>query len=591
MNDGKKPTDPLLEQQREALRAHFLGSLGDLLDARRKRKTDCPTPPPSAPRGQKPGGYTLVEVLLVLAAMSAMAAAGWLLFGPTSVAADVKQTQMDFSETATAIDRSLGLVGGFSGLSTSLVQTDGLAAQRLRQNGGLANVWGGSVSFWPNTVKRGNDSFLVETRDVPKAACAKLFAAMAGDPAVADAQVNGESVYVNNKYDPASAAIACEQHGGDRLGFVYFSGLASGSSVAVSSIALPTAPPSVNPTNPATPAGPVGGAPGVDDAAPGTPGAVTPGTPVAAPPAVPTAPPAPATPTNPEPTPTVLPPSTPTVLPVCTVPPTQTQNVNCPAGQIGAVTQQRVGYCGEVGGPYEAWATAAYGPWATVSSTCAPACVAPSPTSVAISRDVPAERQNVGCPAGQVGEHWQQRNRVENGTRTTSWTCPALTGSPVSSTSESWSDTFTATSGWVTTSNTCATPAPACANATTSPFVVTRYRACTDSSGRTNSGSSAQRNPATGDYCTTWQPLTNPHGGNYSGNNSMSIEISYQGKTYMCGYSGTLGNSSTGALQGFSSAPLPPGITCGSVNFFATSQGWGGGLNILGTGPSYVTCP
>lgn len=421
----------------------------------------------SAPRSTKLAqgcahehGYTLVEVLLVLGVSSAMAAAGWLLFGPTSVAADVKQTQLDFSETANAIDRSLGVVGGFSGLTTTLVQGDGLAAQRLRQGDALRNVWGGSVSFVANTVQRGNDSFLVETRDVPKTACARLIAAMAGDPAVWDAQVNGESVYVGNQYDPANAATACEQHGGDRLGFVYLSGLASGSSVAVSSIALPTAAPSVNPTNPTMPVGPVGGAPGVDDAVPGTPGAVTPGMPVAPPPAVPAAPPAPATPTNPEPTATVLPPSTPTVLPVCTVPPTQSQNVNCPAGQIGTVTQQREGYCGEVGGPYEAWATGTYGPWTTVSSTCAPACVAPSPTSVAISRDAPAERQNVGCPAGQVGEHWQQRSRVENGTRTTSWTCPALTGSPVSSTSESWSGTYSAPSGWVTTSNTCATPAP-----------------------------------------------------------------------------------------------------------------------------------
>ncbi|MBN5154089.1 hypothetical protein JY425_04245 [Stenotrophomonas maltophilia] len=308
MIDDKRSTDPLLEQQSEALRVHFLGSLSDLLDARRKRKAECPTPPPSAPRGPQPGGYTLVEVLLVLGVSSAMAAAGWLLFGPTSVAAEVKQTQLDFSETATAIDRSLGIVGGYSGLSTSLVQTDGLAAQRLRQSDGLRNAWGGSVSFWPNTVKRGNDSFLVETRDVPKAACARLVAAMAGDPAVADAQVNGESVYVNKKYDPATAAVACERDGGDRLGFVYFSGLASGSSVAVSSIGLPAAPPSVDPANPSTPVGPVDGAPEVDDATPGTPGVVPAGPPATQPPAVPPAPPAPATPTAPQPTPTVLPP-------------------------------------------------------------------------------------------------------------------------------------------------------------------------------------------------------------------------------------------------------------------------------------------
>ncbi|EPG2130785.1 MULTISPECIES: hypothetical protein [Stenotrophomonas] len=76
-----------------------------------------------------------------------------------------------------------------------------------------------------------------------------------------------------------------------------------------------------------------------------------------------------------------------------------------------------------------------------------------------MTRAAPAESQNVGCPAGHAGQHWQQRNRVENGTRTTSWSCPAATGSPVSSTSESWSGTYTASSGWVTTSNTCTPPA------------------------------------------------------------------------------------------------------------------------------------
>lgn len=411
-------------------------------------------------------GFGLVEVLLVLGVASAISVAAWLVFGPASVAADVKQTQMDFSETATAIDRSLGIVGGFSGLSTSLVRTDGLAAQRLRQGEALRNVWGGSVSFVANTVRRGNDSFLVETRDVPKAACAKLVAAMAGDPAVWDAQVNGESVYVGNKYDPATAAAACQTNGGDRMGFVYFSGLASGSSVAVSAIALPPAPVGVPPANPATPVTPVNGAPSVGNAAPGTPGVVTPGTPVAPPPAVPTTPPAPATPTTPQPTPAVLPPDTPPDVKACAVPPTQTQNVTCPAGQIGTVTQQRIGYCGAPTGPvyaadgtlvYESWGVAGYLPAVTTSNTCAPACIAPASSSVAITRSAPVESQNVGCPAGQTGEHLQQRSRVENGTRTTSWACPAATGSPVSSTSDSWSGTYTATSGWGTTSNTCAT--------------------------------------------------------------------------------------------------------------------------------------
>ncbi|EKT4106642.1 hypothetical protein QEG46_002639 [Stenotrophomonas maltophilia] len=408
-------------------------------------------------------GYTLVEVLLVLGVSSAIAAAGWLLFGPTSVAADVKETQLDFSETANAIERSLGIVGGYSGLSTSLVRTDGLAALRLRQSDGLRNAWGGSVSFWPNTVKRGNDSFLVETRDVPKAACAKLVAAMAGDPAVWDAQVNGENIYLNNKYDPANAATACEQHGGDRVGFVYFSGLASGSSVATPPPILPNAPPSVDPVNPSTPVRPVDGAPDVDDATPGTPGVVPPGLPVALPPAVPTALPAPATPTTPQPSPEVTPIPTAPPVATCIVPSPATRSdtdfnvMGCPAGYLGSQTQTR-SRTGAYACP-EAWAApvltwGAWSAWTTTSNTCAPACVAPSPTSVAITRSASNETQSVACPTGQTGAIAQTRTRTEKGTRTTSWACPAATGSPKSTVTDKWSGTYTY-GGWATTSNTC----------------------------------------------------------------------------------------------------------------------------------------
>ncbi|HHA2572000.1 TPA: type 4 pilus major pilin [Stenotrophomonas maltophilia] len=410
-------------------------------------------------------GYTLVEVLLVLGVSSAIAAAGWLLFGPTSVAADLKQTQLDISETATAIDRSLGIVGGFSGLSTSLVQSDGLAAQRLRQGNALRNAWGGSVSFWPNTVKRGNDSFLVETRDVPKAACTKLFAAMAGDPAVWDAQLNGESVYVSNKYDPATAAAACEANGGDRMGFVYFSGLASGSSVAVSSIGLPAAPPSVDPANPSTPVGPVDGAPEVDDAMPGTPGVVPPGPPAIQPPVVPTAPPAPATPTTPQPSPVVTPTPTPTPLATCAVPSpasrteTESQAVGCPAGQLGSLAQSR-SRAGTYACP-EAWAApvltwGGWSAWATTSSTCAPACVLPNP-SMQTNTETRTASQTLACPSGQVGSVTQQRQ--ERRTQTRAASCPAPTGSYVWGGWSAWS-AWTGSTAWATTSNTCTTPAP-----------------------------------------------------------------------------------------------------------------------------------
>lgn len=85
------------------------------------------------------------------------------------------------------------------------------------------------------------------------------------------------------------------------------------------------------------------------------------------------------------------------------------------------------------------------------SNTCAATCTAPATTSVAISRSLSNQGRDVGCPAGQTGNHWQTRTVTESGTRTTSWACPG----PTSSTTETWSGSYTY-GAWTTTSNTCA---------------------------------------------------------------------------------------------------------------------------------------
>ena len=81
-----------------------------------------------------------------------------------------------------------------------------------------------------------------------------------------------------------------------------------------------------------------------------------------------------------------------------------------------------------------------------------PSCTPPGPTSAAITRSVANENQTVACPAGQTGSITQTRTRTENGTRTTSWTCPG----PTSSTTDTWLGTYNY-GGWTTTSNTCVT--------------------------------------------------------------------------------------------------------------------------------------
>lgn len=155
----------------------------------------------------------------------------------------------------------------------------------------------------------------------------------------------------------------------------------------------------------------------------------------------------------------------------CNVPPTRTETSNqtatCPAGTLtsaGAPTflqaQSRlVTYsCPDVNGSPVA-SPGAWSEWApTIAETCAVACSAPAPTETPITREAPAEVQEVGCPAGQEGSHTQQRARVEAGVSTLSWTCPTPTGAAQSTIVESWSGNLVPAGDWVNTGNTCATP-------------------------------------------------------------------------------------------------------------------------------------
>ncbi len=613
-------------------------------------------------------GWGLVETMLTLGALSALSLGIYMVLSPASAAAQAKREQDNLRDLSTAVDRSFGLLGSFEGVSASRVVQDGLAPTRMVEGEALRTAWGTSVTVAPHTVNAPGDGFVVVYPFAPADVCPRLAAAVARD--AYDIRVEGVSVYDGGQLNPSATAAACGQADTATMEFVYHSGLVAGTAVAAPPLVLPPVSPSVTPPTSAPMGAPVGPAGPVGPAVPVGPVSTAPVVTPAPMPAILPPPASPIMPTTPSTPGTPSPVTPPTSVAACVVPPSETRSLaTCPAGSWGVSNQQRQWWCGDVGGVYEAWATAQPGAWTDTGNTCAtcpatfsqtdtqwvaasgtcptgqvgsitwkyqqtrsrsmsyncptgttalpaatpgawsswsntgatqgvvntctPACAAPATTAEAITRAASVETQNVGCPAPQTGEHWQQRSRVENGTRTTSWTCPAPTGSPTSSTVDTWSGTYTATSGWATTSNTCTTPAPVCASSG-DPFTLVRYRACTNSSGKTISGASAQKNPATGDYCTAWMPFSggygSPHGANYSGSNSMSIEIAWHGATYVCSYGGYIGSSSSGSVSG--SGSLPPGMSCGSVNFFPTSQGWGsGGLNILGPGPQYTTCP
>lgn len=407
-------------------------------------------------------GITLLELLLGLGAASVIATGAFIVFQPTDVRAEVQQTQFALADTATRIERSLGLTGNYASLDNHLVTGDRLMADGLYRNGRLENAWGGSTTFNPFTVRMPSDAFQAQLRDVPKAACVPLVTALANN--VWDARVGSESVFVGGSFDPATAVSACQRLGGDDVSFVFYSGLVSGAAVATLPPTLPTAPPSFDPANPTTPTGPVIGAPSVGDASPGTPVTVAPGASAPLPPVVPGAPaPAPVTPGHGVGIPPTLP-SNPPALSRCTPPGPDHQDVAaCPAGTWGMVQQTRTWTC------QEAWGSAEAGPWANAGSTCV-AC--PGTETETSTQWVGASQ---ACPTGQAGAHTWEAEQVA--TRQRSYNCPAGTTAAPGPTYGGWS-AWGFTGNRRNESNSCVTVAP----------VLTLDATCSFTGAQTNQG-------------------------------------------------------------------------------------------------------
>lgn len=407
-------------------------------------------------------GWGLTETLLTLGAMSAMALAIYAVLGPASASAQVKREQDNLRSLAGAVDKSFGLLGNFSGVSTARVLDDGLAPTRMRSGGDLRTAWGTGVGVHPYAVDGvpGN-AFLVSYPLAPSAVCAGLASAMSRD--AYDIRVQGRSVYAGGRLDPSMAAEQCGATDAANMEFVFFSGLVSGQSVAAAPVVLPPPPPTITPPPSSPPVITIPDAPGVDPVAPGTPALPPP----AAPPPVlppPVAPPGtppsiapPPPPFNPPPPP-VSPPGTMCAPRTDALGP-ETRTVGCPSGQLGEIHQRRTGSqpwtCPEawgapVAGP-EAW-----GSWTETGRTCAAACVAPAPQTDVQTRD---NSRELACPAGQQGAITQ--TRPERRTRTRTASCPAPTGPFTWGEWSAWS-AWEGTGSWTETGRSCAPMASPC---------------------------------------------------------------------------------------------------------------------------------
>lgn len=110
-----------------------------------------------------------------------------------------------------------------------------------------------------------------------------------------------------------------------------------------------------------------------------------------------------------------------TCAPQCVVPADQTRSPGCPAGQSGVFTERRSATCpSPTGAPV-------WGPWVTLTNTCAQNCVLPTPNP-----ETRWVQTSGNCDSGYSGtKYWEVEQR-----RTAS--CPSTTGSPVYT---SWTNT------------------------------------------------------------------------------------------------------------------------------------------------------
>lgn len=159
-----------------------------------------------------------------------------------------------------------------------------------------------------------------------------------------------------------------------------------------------------------------------------------------------------------------------------------TTNGTCPVGQIGSTTREKEqkrtksyscpsGTTSLPAPTFSAWTDT--GALREIANTCADSCLAPASTSSATTRAASSLTGSAAdCPSGQFGSHTWSQSRTENGTITTSWTCPG----PTSSTSTAWLGTFNL--GTKTTTGGSCTACPAPTSSTAKQWVPTSNGTC-----------------------------------------------------------------------------------------------------------------
>lgn len=329
-------------------------------------------------------GYTLLEIMIVLAVLAGAVVGVLRLFAVGSVKAATQREQTSISALVDAVRGVYASAPSYAGIAMSTVEQRARLDQVLRASGTPVSAFGGTLTLAAATVSAPDDAFSIRISQLSTKACAALVPALAGQTAQVSTTSGGNIQQQPHRVpDAAAIANACAgaffQKNQGALTLVYYSPRATGAAARPGPACAASCAPQTQTQTLTCPTGQVGQ---INQTRVGTcsagacPSQVwSPWTTVSSSCAVAPAPPLP------------IVPIAPTDPGSACVPRVETRSIPCPVGQVGNRTQQQTITC-DAGGAH-------LGAWTTTYDTCL-APPLPCQGGVLTGADT--------CPAGQFGQ-------------------------------------------------------------------------------------------------------------------------------------------------------------------------------------------
>jgi prepilin-type N-terminal cleavage/methylation domain-containing protein len=132
-------------------------------------------------------GLTLIELLLVLVVVLAIAVVGFIMFGQTAANQRAQAGQQALLSVSSGI-KSMANGPNYTGITSAVLIQAGKAPPNLVNGTTLNNPWGGTITVLSKNVNGGsNNGFMVCMNQVPRSECNSVVASTAGSFAMISA--------------------------------------------------------------------------------------------------------------------------------------------------------------------------------------------------------------------------------------------------------------------------------------------------------------------------------------------------------------------------------------------------------------------